>query len=189
MLTKWYSKIKWRKVFFKNFAQIYHFLNESKALLNDHFIRSDDVIWLYSGSCRISCATLRTTSPTIVCISRLFVIITIYRLSPNLPEDAMCVNQTSGLPYTLCSRRLHTANTILLCTEDTACACSRLQGETTQGRTSLAEVLQEHLVTIIPFLSTGAEHFGQGLVDSCRRSNEARSHLPLRDASSSTTKS
>lgn len=59
----------------------------------------------------------------------------------------------------------------------------------TQGRTSLVEVLEEHLVTIIPFLSTGAEHFGQGLVDSCSRSNEARSHLPLRDASSSTTKS
>lgn len=45
----------------------------------------------------------------------------------------MCVNQTSGLPYTLCSRRLHTANTILPCTEDTACAYSRLQGETTHA--------------------------------------------------------
>lgn len=38
-----------------------------------------------------------------------------------------------------------------------------------------------------PFLSTGTEHWGQRLVDSCRRSREAWSHLPLRDASSSTT--
>lgn len=76
---------------------------------------------------------LRITSPTILCISQLHINTNIYWLSPNLPEGVMSVNQTSGLPYTLGSRRLHTANTILPCTEDTACACNRLQGETTHA--------------------------------------------------------
>lgn len=72
---------------------------------------------------------------TILCISKLPIIVDTYLLSANLPKDAVCVNQTNDLPYTLCSKRLHTANTILPYTADTPCAYSRLQGETTHKYT------------------------------------------------------